>query len=703
MFFSSALPATAQDELDQRCIDAELVTYEDCAAYLQTLPPAEAPAQQEPAPEQPVAEEPAPEEPIAEEPPQQDNVAQECVDAGVTTTAECDSYLQSLSAPVEDEPAAEDVPVDEPVVQDPPAEEPPAQNDVDQRCIDGGYTGTADCDSYLQSLSAPGDEPTAQDQPAEQDPVSEQPVVQDPVADDPAQDQNVPVTDDTTTEQPTTDEPATSDEVAQKCLDAGYTTTDECNDFLQQTDTPADDTETVPVADPDQPVTSEEVTTPATDLSQECIDAGFTTAEECTANQTTPQTTDDTAEPNTTTQDPPESLIAQPEVDPYADTQPEELLNATEPVAEGDDAAPLTDAAKENPDAVVDESVPVITEETLPQDDADASIAARVTPQEIVAASGENAEVLDAPPPITPPANVTIINQTNVTNTTVNNTTVNNTYVYEVNNTYVINNSAADRDRIFGDDSNYQFDQIGDNRFRETVYRDDGTEVVTVRDQYGNILERYRTDPYGETYVFAYFDPSYYDQLENWRDPGDDLPVLRLNISLRDYVMDWYYADEDEISLFFRQPPVEKVRRLYSIDEVKRSARLRDSVRRLEVGNLNFASGASKLSRNQINALEKLADAMLTLLEENPAETFLIEGHTDAPGSDQANLVLSDQRAASVARILTHYYGVPPENLATQGYGERYLRVRTQADEPKNRRVTIRRITPLVSPYFASN
>lgn len=82
----------------------------------------------------------------------------------------------------------------------------------------------------------------------------------------------------------------------------------------------------------------------------------------------------------------------------------------------------------------------------------------------------------------------------------------------------------------------------------------------------------------------------------------------------------------------------------------------------------------------------------------NPAETFLIEGHTDAVGSDESNLVLSDERAASVANVLTDVYGIPPENLATQGYGERYLKVQTLGPEQQNRRVTIRRVTPLVKP-----
>src|SRR5690606_8465573 len=38
------------------------------------------------------------------------------------------------------------------------------------------------------------------------------------------------------------------------------------------------------------------------------------------------------------------------------------------------------------------------------------------------------------------------------------------------------------------------------------------------------------------------------------------------------------------------------------------------------------------------------------------------------------------------------------EKLVTQGYGERYQRIKTQAAEQENRRATIRRITPLVRP-----
>ena len=74
----------------------------------------------------------------------------------------------------------------------------------------------------------------------------------------------------------------------------------------------------------------------------------------------------------------------------------------------------------------------------------------------------------------------------------------------------------------------------------------------------------------------------------------------------------------------------------------------------------------------------------------------MIEGHTDAVGSDVDNLSLSDRRAESVAMALTQQFNVPAENLVTQGYGEQYLKVPTQGPERANRRVTVRRITPLL-------
>ena len=46
--------------------------------------------------------------------------------------------------------------------------------------------------------------------------------------------------------------------------------------------------------------------------------------------------------------------------------------------------------------------------------------------------------------------------------------------------------------------------------------------------------------------------------------------------------------------------------------------------------------------------------------------------------------------------LLTEYFDIPPENMVIQGYGETELRIDTQKDEKRNRRVAVRIITPLL-------
>ena len=90
------------------------------------------------------------------------------------------------------------------------------------------------------------------------------------------------------------------------------------------------------------------------------------------------------------------------------------------------------------------------------------------------------------------------------------------------------------------------------------------------------------------------------------------------------------------------------------------------------------------------------------MLLDNPCEVLLIEGHTDAVGSDCFNLALSDRRAESVALALTEAFRTPPENLIVQGYGESFLKVQSQGAEASNRRATVRRITPLLRQIAAN-
>ncbi|RUZ97809.1 MULTISPECIES: OmpA family protein [unclassified Mesorhizobium] len=269
------------------------------------------------------------------------------------------------------------------------------------------------------------------------------------------------------------------------------------------------------------------------------------------------------------------------------------------------------------------------------------------------------------------------------------------------NQTFVESNDAP---RMTRGARNVYYEDLSGDRTREIVERDNGVQIVTIRNRYGDVIQRSRIAPDGREYVLSYVDERHYQDESDWRDPGDDLPPMRLTIPREEYILDSEdVEDPDDYYTFLEQPPVEKVQRLYSIDEVKRSARVRDIARRVDLDTLNFEFGSASISDTEVQKLEGVATAMEKLLKKNPAETFLIEGHTDAVGTPEANLALSDRRAESVAEALTNAFGIPPENLTTQGYGEEYLKVNTSAPNRENRRVGIRRITSLVAPVASNN
>jgi outer membrane protein OmpA-like peptidoglycan-associated protein len=258
-----------------------------------------------------------------------------------------------------------------------------------------------------------------------------------------------------------------------------------------------------------------------------------------------------------------------------------------------------------------------------------------------------------------------------------------------------------DRDRL-GRDGDTRYERLRDDRIKEIVIRPNGDRVVTIRNRWGEIIRRSRIVNEREIVIF------YSPELERGgdrlylRDAGDELPPMRLGIPVEDYIVDVSSNPDRDYEEFLSEPPVEQVERVYSVEEVKNSARIRDKVRRIDLDTITFDTGSAEISRDQASSLRKVGAAIGQILERNPGETFLIEGHTDAVGSDESNLVLSDERAESVASVLSELFEIPAENLVTQGYGERYLKIDTDEDERENRRVTIRRITPLVRPAEVS-
>jgi outer membrane protein OmpA-like peptidoglycan-associated protein len=176
-----------------------------------------------------------------------------------------------------------------------------------------------------------------------------------------------------------------------------------------------------------------------------------------------------------------------------------------------------------------------------------------------------------------------------------------------------------------------------------------------------------------------------------------NLAQPRITIPRERYIVDYERASDEDLYEALTAPPVDTLERAYSLEEVRDNYLLRDRMRRIDLDGITFEFGAFEVTSDQYPMLERIARVMLRVLRNNPDEVFLIEGHTDAVGNDVDNLSLSDRRAEAVAGILSEAFGIPPENLVTQGYGKQFLKVDTPAPERLNRRVAIRRITPLMS------
>ena len=176
-----------------------------------------------------------------------------------------------------------------------------------------------------------------------------------------------------------------------------------------------------------------------------------------------------------------------------------------------------------------------------------------------------------------------------------------------------------------------------------------------------------------------------------------DVPEPRVRIPRDKYIVEYDNASEDDVYDALSAPPIEDFRDRYTLDEIRATARLRDRMRRVDLDDINFEFGSWDVDPSEYHKLERIARAMMRVVRRNPNEVFLIEGYTDAVGSNEDNLSLSDRRAESVAEVLSEQFQVPFENLTTQGYGEDYLKVPTDAAERLNRRVAVRRITPLLA------
>jgi len=234
---------------------------------------------------------------------------------------------------------------------------------------------------------------------------------------------------------------------------------------------------------------------------------------------------------------------------------------------------------------------------------------------------------------------------------------------------------------------------------RTVVIRPDGTEIINVVGSDGRLLRRTRRDSYGREVIII--DNSY-------RDPSSvagfyvDLPPPVVRIPYNRYIVAADEATPEVIYETMVAPPVERIERRYSLDEIRYSPNVRTRMPSIDINTINFATGSWEIPPDQGQKLQVIADGLNRAIQANPREVFLIEGHTDKVGSDIDNLSLSDRRAEAAATLLTQQFNVPAENLTSQGYGEQYPKEDTDGPSLINRRVTIRRITPLLNGGQAS-
>ena len=231
------------------------------------------------------------------------------------------------------------------------------------------------------------------------------------------------------------------------------------------------------------------------------------------------------------------------------------------------------------------------------------------------------------------------------------------------------------------------------------IRRPDGSRIEVEVDSFGRPIRRVRYLPDGRRFVL----------FEN--------PVIAAGLGLAavgaaavilpppppmdmpppdQYMVDASVASEDDIYGALYAPPIAPLDRPYSLDQVLASKSLRDRMRSITINTIHFDFGSAEVVPDQAVLLEPVAAAIREITTRNPGEVFLIEGHTDAVGSDLDNLSLSDRRAQAVADVLSQQFGVPRENLVTQGYGKQFLLVPTDGPERRNRRVVVRRISPLL-------
>ena len=224
-----------------------------------------------------------------------------------------------------------------------------------------------------------------------------------------------------------------------------------------------------------------------------------------------------------------------------------------------------------------------------------------------------------------------------------------------------------------------------DGSTRSIVVREDGSQIVTIRDASGRVLQRVAYDVKGRPTILI-------DDMQ----PERKIDVTTLPKPKADRNKITVDGGDAAMRAALASADAEDLGQKFSLRQIRTIKQVRWLAPTIDVTNITFETGSAAIQPTEARKLAKLGRFITDMIDENPGEVFLIEGHTDAVGSAASNLALSDRRAESVAKALTEYFQVPPENMVVQGYGETELAIDSAGDERANRRVAVRIITPLL-------
>ena len=106
---------------------------------------------------------------------------------------------------------------------------------------------------------------------------------------------------------------------------------------------------------------------------------------------------------------------------------------------------------------------------------------------------------------------------------------------------------------------------------------------------------------------------------------------------------------------------------------------------------VNFAYDSAELTSDARIILDRLGFALVDDCLKD--FSFMIEGHTDAKGSDGYNQNLSEQRARAVQRYLIDNFRIAESRLLARGFGKTRLLDPSRPEDGVNRRVQVVNLT----------